>query len=505
MKPNIVFIISDDQGAWALGCGGNSELKTPTLDSLAANGVRFDNFFCASPVCSPARASIFTGTMPSAHGIQDWLRGGNVEMSEHSELKNNPLYACEKHAIDYLGDKKTFVDILSENGYRCALSGKWHMGDSVRPQHGFSKWYTIARGGCDYFNPDIVENGEISFKNEYITDLITENAVKNIREFAADSSAPFYLSVHYTAPHSPWNEANSKKEYWDLYSDCPFNSVPDVPLHPWLSAGSPYKEGADGRRENLQGYYAAISAMDSGIAEILSQLKVSGVADNTIVIFTSDNGMNMGHHGIWGKGNGTFPQNMYDSSVKIPFIVSCPALISAGAVNENLHSHYDIFPTLMDYLGIAYNKTDDMPGKSFAEILRGEAENENNEVVIFDEYGPVRMIRTRDLKYVCRLPYGPDELYDLANDPDENINLAGSEEFADVQKAMRSRLFGWFAKYASPDIDASREFNTGYGQLQKVGIYSDGGGNFAEEEAYREAYLNAINKFTPSAGKQPGT
>ena len=230
-KPNILFIISDDQGAWALGCAGNREIKTPNLDALAKCGMRFDNFFCASPVCSPARASIFTGTIPSVHGVQDWLRSGNLNMAEHTELRENPLYASENTAIQYLQDMTTFTDVLALEGYTCALSGKWHLGDSVHPQHGFSRWYTIARGGCSYYHPDIVENGIVHTESRYITDLITEDALKNLDDFSR-SEQPFYLSVHYTAPHSPWDAENHPAHFLKLYEDCPFESVPQEPLHP---------------------------------------------------------------------------------------------------------------------------------------------------------------------------------------------------------------------------------------------------------------------------------
>ena len=149
-RPNLLFLLSDDQGAWALGCAGNQEIQTPALDSIAENGMRFDDFYCVSPVCSPARASILSGTIPSVHGVQDWLRGGNLNMAEFPELQGDPLYASEHTAIPYLQDMTCFTDVLAENGYVCALSGKWHLGDSIHPQHGFSRWFTIARGGCAY-------------------------------------------------------------------------------------------------------------------------------------------------------------------------------------------------------------------------------------------------------------------------------------------------------------------------------------------------------------------
>lgn len=501
-RPNILFILSDDQGTWTLGCGGNREIHTPALDSIGESGIRFDNFFCVSPVCSPARASILTGTIPSVHGVQDWLRGGNLDMAAFPELQGQPLYASEHTAIPYLQDLTTFTDVLASEGYTCALSGKWHLGDSVHPQHGFSRWFTIARGGCAYYHPDLIKDGKVYMDDRYITDLITDDALRNLTDFA-DSGEPFCLCVHYTAPHAPWSPENHPKEFLELYRDCPFESVPNEPPHPWLSPGAPYKPGEAGRRENLTGYYAAISAMDAGIGRLLNRLRDTELAENTIVIFTSDNGMNMGHHGIWGKGNGTFPQNMYDTSVKIPFLASWPGHIPEGVVSDQLLSHYDVFPTLMDYLGIDAKTNQALPGSSFAGILRGEEPPKERPVVVYDEYGPVRMIRTKQWKYVCRIPQGPDELYDLVHDPEEKNNLIYDPAAAPMREQLRSQLIGWFAQWVDPRVDGARECNTGYGQLCRPGIYSEGKVVFSEEDSFRRAMDMAIDHLELTTGEQP--
>jgi arylsulfatase A-like enzyme len=504
-KPNILFILSDDQGAWAMHCSGNADIQTPSLDALASRGTRFDDFFCVSPVCSPARASIFTGTIPSVHGVQDWIHGGNVTLSEHKILQGNPKFAHEQEAIRYLDGMTTFVDVLHDAGYRCALSGKWHLGDSVHPQHGFERWFTIARGGCPYYQADLIRNGEIFYDGRYVTDSITDDAIANIEDYAKEDE-PFYLSIHYTAPHSPWTAKNHPKEYLNLYKDCPFDSLPRLPLHPWLSPASPYKQGEEGRLENLRGYFAAITAMDAGIGRILEKLEELHLAQDTIVIFTSDNGMNMGHHGIWGKGNGTFPQNMYDSSVKIPFILSWPGHVDQGKVNRELFSHYDIFPTLIDLLSLPVPEDcQKLPGSSFASLFKQGAENvtSNRPVVVFDEYGPVRMIRTKNFKYVMRIPYGPDELYSLKEDPDETTNLFEDAMYANVRKELRSELTSWFANYVDPKRDASHECNTGYGQLCKVGVESKGLQVFVEEKEYRECVSHMVDTLVKPKDLQP--
>lgn len=472
-RPNILFVLTDDQGAWALHCAGNEEIYTPNLDRLAAQGMRFENFFCASPVCSPARATLLTGTIPSAHGVLDWLRGGNLDRERIPAEMASDAYADfsdEHKPIQYLAGKIAYTDILAQNGYTCALAGKWHLGDSMVPQHGFRYWYTIGRGGCCYYHPDIVEDGHLHFEHgRYVTDLITDKALEFLDTLTKDN-APFYLSVHYTAPHAPWEAEHHPKEFIDLYEDCPFHSTPDVPDHPGLTCEPMY--GTPRRKEKLRGYYAAVTAMDQGVGKLLDALEERNLADNTLVIFAADNGMNMGHHGIWGKGNGTRPMNMYDTSVKVPFLVRWPGTVPAGQVCQRMVSAYDFFPTLLDLLGLDNQQIQHLPGTSFADALRGQEEGGREEVVVFDEYGPVRMIRSRQYKYIHRYPYGPDEFYDLQADPAEECNRIDDPEFADKILAMRRRMERWFNQYADPDLDGTREGVTGSGQLCSAGTYA---------------------------------
>lgn len=481
-KPNIVFILSDDQGPWAMNCAGTPELYTPSLNAIAQNGMRFENFFCASPVCSPARASLLTGDIPSSHGVLDWLRSGNVDAEKFAaQGKENPYggYADEDKPIQYLAGKTTYTDILAQNGYTCALSGKWHLGDSVTPQHGFSRWYTIGKGGCFYYHPDIVENGSITVEHgKYVTDLITDRALEFLDELA-EGEDPFYLSVHYTAPHSPWGAEHHPKEWIDYYDSCRFESIPDVPDHPDMTTGPVY--GTPRRKENLRGYFAAISAMDAGIGRILRRLEEKGLTNDTLVVFTADNGMSMGHHGIWGKGNGTRPMNMYDTAVKVPFLISYPPLIPKGSVCKAMVSAYDWFPTLLDFLGLDMQVTSRLPGRSFLPALWGGT-LPGGDVVVFDEYGPVRMIRSQTHKLVVRYPYGYHEFYDLEKDPNEEHNLIDDPAYGELILTYRRKLEKWFNSYANPDIDGSREGVTGSGQLCSAGLYAQKLVKYAETD-----------------------
>lgn len=482
-RPNLLFILTDDQGAWAMRCAGNTDIQTPNLDRLASGGTRFENFFCASPVCSPARASILTGCIPSQHGVHDWIRSGSLDKKALGEHADHPYFASETTPIQYLQGRVTYPDLLAQNGYTCALSGKWHLGDSMTPQHGFSHWYTIGRGGCLYRQADVVENGQLHFETRYITDLITERALDYLDDFSKQEQ-PFYISVHYTAPHDPWDEDQHPKEYIDLYRDCEFTATPNEPLHPNLIPTAPSGTGEE-RKRLLRGYYAAITAMDAGVGKLLDRLEELNLAEDTLVIFTADNGMNMGHHGIWGKGNGTFPFNLFDSSVKVPFIARWPGHILANRVTQSMCSHYDIIQTLNELFELGAQLPSDLPGKSFANVLvRGE--DTDNHVVILDEYGNSRMIRNREWKYIHRYPYGPCELYDLVHDPDEKNNLVGQPEYEQVQTELLSRLQQWYYEYADPAVDGTREAVTGFGQLCRPGIYSGGAKTYADSPKYQK-------------------
>ena len=397
-RTNLLFILTDDQGYWALGCAGNPEIRTPNLDRLAATGLRFEHFFCASPVCSPARASILTGRIPSQHGIQDFLRAGNSNLS-----------GADDSAIEYLEGQTAYTDLLAQQGYVCGLSGKWHMGYSEKPQKSFSYWDVHATGAGAYYDAPMIRDGRTYRTSEYVSDLFTDHAL-DFLETQKGSGHPFCLNVHFTAPHAPWGREHHPKElYDDYFQNCAFESTPDEPMHPQQL----HKTGTSGslgfteetRRATLSGYFAAVTAMDANVGRLLDWLEENELREDTLIVFTSDNGMNMGHHGIYGKGNGTFPPNMFDTSVKVPTLMSRPGHVPQGKVIESLHSHYDLMPTMLDYLGIANPEADRLPGRSFASLLRGEDWDSQDQVVVFDEYGPTRMIRTAAWKYVHRYPF----------------------------------------------------------------------------------------------------
>lgn len=449
-QPNVVFIISDDQGFWSLGCAGNREIYTPNIDRLAAQGMRFENFFCVSPVCSPARASLLTGCIPSQHGVHDWLRDDDERRA----------------SIEYLAGQYSYTKALAESGYECALSGKWHMGASARAQQGFTHWFCHKSGGGPYYGAPLYRDGVLYREERYVTDAITDDAVEFLNSHK-EAEKPFYLHVAYTAPHAPWLN-NHPEEYTKLYENCLFESVPHLPRH--LDSIYLTDEVAKDERANLIGYFAAVTAMDAGIGHILETLDELGLAEDTLVVFTSDNGFSCGHHGFWGKGNGTFPLNMYEESVKVPFIARHPGRIPAGVVCDSLVSAYDFMPTLLDYLGLKPLDMAKRPGVSFVPALLGQDFERPGGIVVMDEYGPNRMLRDQRYKYIARYPYGPNALYDLKSDPGEQDNLLAHGGFEALEQELRGRLEKWFAKYVNPEIDGAREAVFGSGQIGLAGL-----------------------------------
>ncbi len=496
-KPNILFLLSDDHGSWATGCYNNQEVITPNIDKLATTGITFDNFFCTAPVCSPARASIFTGQMPSTHGVHDWINGGNLSRDEvanatyskeayakifnndnymtSDKQKKNPFYhglfkngvKYEHDVIDYLADLTTFTELLAKNGYTCAMSGKWHLGATTTPHRGFKYWKPISKGGTHYIYPEIInDDKDIVVTDDYVTTYIADNAIKFLDEYKDDD--PFYLSVHFTAPHSPWGKNDHPQEVWDMYEDCQFNTLQTHELHPNSVPTAPRPtDGKEQAIDLMRGYFSAVTAMDIEIGRIIEKLKATGEYENTIIIYCSDNGINIGQHGVWGKGNGTFPLNFYEESIKVPFIFNYPKLNQRATRCDELLSQYDIFPTIVDICNIDYTSKINAPGRSFKRILENQP-LEQKPIVVFDEYGPNRMIRTKDCKFVIHYHEEQNEFYDLINDPHERTNAIDDPKFKDVIEQLKNELTEWFNTYSTKQNDGKDVTACGLGQYNTL-------------------------------------
>ncbi len=471
-QSNLLFIMSDDQGAWAMGCAGNDEIRSPNLDRLAREGIRFDNFYCASPVCSPARASVLTGRIPSQHGVHDFV-------AMPHDRTGKPDTDVPASSIHFLEGQPTWPALLAEHGYATCLSGKWHLGNGLVPRCGFETWMPMPYGQSSYRDVPMVEGGDYTvIEDTYATNLFTDNALTYL-EAQLDDARPFSLNVHYTAPHRPWGREHHPEDVWDdYYENCAFESTPGLaePMPPGFQRYSFERPkgpeipvlDAEKRKQQLTGYFASIQEMDRNIGRLLDWLDAKDLRSNTLVVFMSDNGMNMGHHGIYGKGNGTWPQNLFDTSVKIPCLMSRPGHVPENQVSTDLLSQYDWLPTIMDYVGAAEQVPGGLPGHSFAPLLTGQAADHPSSVFVFDEYGPVRMIRSQEWKLVWRYPAGAHELYNMIEDPGERNNLFIQPGYADRIRILRQEMDDWFDRYVDPELDGSRLPVTGYGQRDRA-------------------------------------
>ncbi len=450
---NVVFIMTDNQGAWTLGCYGNDQIRTPHIDALATGGVRCSQAYAVNSVCSPSRATFFTGLIPSQHGVHCYLG------SEKPDSQMGP------DAYGTIDEFVTLPQLLHDNGYRCGLAGKWHLGDSLRPQIGFDYWFTKPKGHTSsFYNAEAIWEGEVYEEPRYATDVITEHAVDFLDQAAAGDE-PFFLFVGYNGPyglgeHMYYTHENRHTEY---YADKELTCFPRESVHPWLNQfrdciGNPISMG---------GYASAVSAVDDGVGEILSRLQAHGVAEDTLVIFTADQGLCAGHHGMWGMGDHSRPIHTFEEAMHIPLIFRHPQNIPAGGVFDGRTCNYDFLPSVLDLLDIQAQRPAShptLPGESYASQLRGSSAAWNEDE-FFHEFEMVRTVRTERWKYSWRKPDGPDELYDMIEDPGERWNRAGDVDCREVIDEHRRRIEDFFARYADPQWDLWRGGSTKAGRL----------------------------------------
>ncbi|OIV39489.1 hypothetical protein BIV57_01260 [Mangrovactinospora gilvigrisea] len=444
---NFVVILTDDQGRWAMP-RRMPELQMPHLARLQHDALELDQFYCASPVCSPARASLMTGRMPSAHGVHDWLVG-----ERHPDAKPD----------HYLDGQPTTPEVLAGAGYECMMSGKWHVGHSQWPAPGFTRWYAHRFGGGPYYGAPVWQDGRPVDQEGYLTHAITGNAVGFLRD--RDRSRPFYLQVNYTAPHDPWID-NHPAEYLDRYAGCAFPSVPREPRHPWTDPRRTHFQAAFADPEpHLAGYCASLTAVDDGLAALRAELEAQGVWESTVLLYTADNGFSCGHHGIWGKGNGTFPLNFWDNSVRVPAVARVPH--GATGVSDRLISAASWHATVCELAGVVPPGDQWGVSASFADLLRGTPRRQPETVVVLAEYGQGRMITDGRWKLVVRSD-GPGELYDHRNDPKERDNLFDTTGARGTQQDLAAALHDWFARHEREGMSAYHHLVTGLGQIHPL-------------------------------------
>lgn len=425
-RPNIIFVMVDDQGPWAYGAAGDPNARTPTLDRLCREGVRLTNYFTMSPVCSPARGCLVTGLYSTEFGIPDFISRQGVGL--------DPKFA-------------TWPRCLMQAGYTTALVGKWHLG-SPPTRHGYQEFV----GGLINTSKDpMVEIGGQSRRiRGYTADVTTDFAIDFIQRAKRKGEEPFLLSLHYFAPHANTvNKTPDGDRTWLPLSEADWGQFegldPMIPNPDYPDLDIPRL------KRMTREYLASIASMDRNLGRLLDELERLGLDQNTLVVFTSDNGYNMGHNGIWHKGNGWWilihnrghRPNLYDNSLAAPCIVRWPGVIEPGSVIEETLTHLDWFPTLAEISDASIPEGTTLRGRNMLPILRGEETEWDND--LFAQYSmwdwhqngaKLRTFRTPEWKLIRDFRHeGKDELYHLEEDPAETTNLIDSTDLA-VQKVL---------------------------------------------------------------------
>lgn len=422
--PNIIFILADDLGWTDLGCYGNKFNETPNIDKLAENGILFSRAYAACPVCSPTRASILTGKYPARLHLTNYIKG--ERLGENSPV----LPAIWKPYLD--GKEITLAEILKTKGYTTGMAGKWHLGNEENQtpwSQGFDFSRMIGKNGLDYYNYSIFldsyENEFTDTGKEYLTDKITEYGVDFITR--NNEGKPFFLYLAYSAPHVFIVPRGDKlRKYFLKYGKS---------------------------EEKFNPYYAAmIESLDDGVGMIMKTLKDKGLLENTIVIFTSDNG------GLGLDELGPTPANLaplrkwkghiYEGGTRVPAIISWPGKIPANKKSDNYFSSIDYLPTFCEVSGIK-NIPENIDGKSIVPLLMQPEKEANKNRPLYWHYPhfsnqlgqPAGSVVVGDLKLVELYETNDLELYDLKNDISESVNLA--EKMPGKTTEMHQMLVNW--------------------------------------------------------------
>ena len=428
-RPNILYIMSDDHAAHAISAYGSKINKTPQIDRLAKEGMRFDQCFVTNSICTPSRAAILTGKYSHINGVPVF----------------NRFDGSQPHLAKY----------LQKAGYHTGMIGKWHLGSDPT---GFDYWNILPGQGV-YHNPVFIEMGQKKKHPGYATDLITDFSIAFLKNRPKDK--PFFLMCHHKAPHRPWEpDAKHAKMFENVQVPEPetFNddyatrsdaareatmridrdlTPGDLKQKPPAGlAGMALKKWKYQRY--MRDYLACVASMDDNVGRLLDYLDKNGLKDNTIVIYTSDQGFFLGDHNWFDK------RFMYEESLKMPFLVRWPSKVKAGTTNKGMILNVDFAPTLLAAAGHAVPA--DMQGKSFLPLLGGEKPKDWRTAMYYRYYHypqhhrvqPHYGIRTERYKLIYFNKIDQWELYDLEKDPHELKN-----RYSDFGPANRSRCSRW--------------------------------------------------------------
>jgi N-acetylglucosamine-6-sulfatase len=436
-RPNIVLILVDDLRWDELSVAGHPFIKTPNIDRIGKEGAMFRNAFMTTPLCSPSRASFLTGQYAHTHGITD-----NVDRSAAS------------HRL------VTFPSLLHQSGYETAFIGKWHMGNDDSPRPGFDRWVSF-KGQGTYLDPGINEDGKAVKPSGYITDILSGYAVEFIKR---QHSKPFLVYLAHKAVHPEATQNNDgsvdlteperhipAERHKNLYAGKPIPRRPNARRAP---EGKPALQRRIGnlpplgantatRDEVILGRQRSLMAIEDGVGEIFKALRETGQLDNTVIVFTSDNGYFYGEHGL------SFERRLaYEESIRMPLLVRYPKLIKPGTARDEFALNIDLAPTLLELAGAPAPAA--MQGRSLAPLLKGQKTVWRDSFLIeyySDKVFPrvlkmgYQAARNGRWKYIRYLELeGMDELYDLKADPYEMKNLINQPDAAKAREEMKTEL-----------------------------------------------------------------
>lgn len=411
-RPNVIFILADDLGWGDLSCYGRPDYRTPNLDRLASQGVRFTDAYSASAVCTPTRCGFITGRYPAR------LQIGLLE----------PLTSSNRR-VGLDPGHPTIASLLNKSGYETALIGKWHLG--FRPEwgpnaHGFDEFFGILAGAADYHlhktglgEPDLYENLAPVERNGYLTDLLTDRAVKYITQ---RRNAPFYLSLHYTAPHWPWQDRQGGERV--VFTD---------------KTSEPVTMGGGG---SLKLYAEMMRSLDEGVGRVMKALRTAGIERDTLVIFTSDNGgERFSYHWPFSGKKG----DLLEGGIRVPAIVRWPAAIPSNRLTNQMAISMDWTATILATADTLPAQGYPLDGINLLPIINGANRSQDRTFCwrIYDQdavrHGKWKYFRNGERRSLFDLSSDPREQADFSiKNPDVLERLTA--EFAEWNKQMLPRL-----------------------------------------------------------------